>query len=50
MYWFTASQETNRAKLAAFFQEFKKTMRALRANETNVTPRNASKNDKKTFF
>ena len=63
MYQFIAAQQTSTAKLAAFFQKFKKARQALRVNETKVTSRNAfidnlfglesrrkSKNDKKTFF
>ena len=58
-----AAQQTSTAKLAAFFQKFKKTVRAQRVNETKVTSRNAfidnffalesekeSKDDERTLF
>ena len=58
-----AAQQTSTAKLAAFFQKFKKTVCALRVNETKVTLINnfidnlftikrkkESKNDRKALF
>ena len=65
MYQFVAAQQTSTTKLPAFFQKFKKTMRALSVNETKFTSRNTfidnlfplegekeSRNDKKlpAFF
>ena len=40
MYQFAAAKETTMAKFATYFQKFKKTVCALRANETKVTSRN----------
>ena len=40
MYQFAAAQQTSKAKLAAIFQKFKKTVRALRLKETKITSRN----------
>ena len=62
MYKF-AAQQTSVAKMPAFFQKFKKTVRALRVDETKVTSRNTffvnvfalrsdkeSKNNERTLF
>ena len=51
-------QQTSTAKWAAFFQKFKKTVRALRVNETKINWRNVfalegkrkSKNDEKILL
>ena len=40
MYQFDAAQQTGRAKLAAFFPKFKKTVQALWVNETKINSRN----------
>ena len=58
-----AAQQTSTAKLAAFFQKFKKIVRTLRVNETKVTSINnfidnlftikskkESKNDRRALF
>ena len=63
MYYFAVAQQTSTAKLAAIFQQFQKTVRSPRANESKVTSRNAfidnifalenekiSKKDKRNLF
>ena len=42
MYYFAAAQQTSTAKLPAFFQKLKKTVRVLRVNEAKLTSRNTS--------
>ena len=39
MCYFPAAEQTSTAKFAAIFQNFLKTVRALRVDETKVTPR-----------
>ena len=41
MYYFVVAQQTSKAKLPAFFQKLKKTVRALRVDEIKPTSRNA---------
>ena len=41
MYQFAAMQQTNTAKLPAFFQRFQTEMHVLKVNETKITPENA---------
>ena len=61
--WLAAAQQTSTAKFAAFFQKLKKTVCALKVNESKVTFKNtfidnifaikswkASEKDKTTIF
>ena len=63
IYWFGAAQQTSTVKMSAFIKKKKKTVRALRVNETKCTSEKAfivnifalkrekeSKIDKRTLF